>query len=160
MVRSHWRHIKQNQTINCWWRRSQRCYLAGLASWARVSAVEREGRNLAYASLAHTVQRQDPSARGERHFGHTLCLHALHWLEPRDSLLKACWQRPQLRRLYLPLPRLAPFLLVSCRSDFSFLRWKAETRISVQPLSNLFVHRDKLEQGQNTNPYQQQIAVG
>ena len=126
MVRSHWSQIKQNPSSDCGV--CLRCYSAGLASWALVSVGGTwRKKSLAYASLAHTVHTQDPSVRGERHFGHTLCLHALHWLEPRDSLLKDCWQRPQLRWLYLPLPRLAPFLLVSCRSDFSFLRWNAET---------------------------------
>lgn len=83
-----------------------------------------------YDSLEHTLHSQDPLGKTVRHFWHTRWLHSLHWLEKRVSRLRGSRHRPQLCWLYLPLPRLAPFLFTSSNSVFSFLRQK-ETTLNV-----------------------------
>lgn len=96
------------------------CYSS---KWRRESI----NKTVSYDSLAHTLHSQDPSGKTVRHFWHTLWLHILHWLEKTFSRLRGSRHRPQLRSLYLPLPRLAPFLLMSSKSVFSFLRQKEMT---------------------------------
>lgn len=105
------------------------------ASWHQQRG-ENKGRNgellrdsmktVSYDSFAHTLHSQDPLGRTFRHLRHTLWLHILHWLEKRLSRLRGSRHLPQICWLYLPLPRLAPFLFTSSKSVFSFL-WQKHT---------------------------------
>ncbi len=82
---------------------------------------EKLNKTVSYNSLTHTLHSQDPLGRSVRQLRHTWWLHILHWLEEKLSRLRGCWHLPQLCGLYLPLPRLAPFLFTSSSSTFNFL---------------------------------------
>lgn len=87
-------------------------------------------KTVSYDSLAHTLHSQDPLGQTVRQLLHTWWLHILHWLEKTVSRLRGSRHRPQIRWLYLPLPRFAPFLFTSSNSVFSFLRQKETTTTS------------------------------
>lgn len=86
----------------------------------RQAPVQRQDRD-SYDSLAQTLHSQEPLAKTVRQLWHTLCLHILHWLENTLRMLMGSRHLPQLRWLYLPLPRLAPFLFTSSSSIFNIL---------------------------------------
>lgn len=76
--------------------------------------------------MAQTLHSQDPPGMTVLQFWQTLWLHILHWLEKMVSRLRGSWHLAQLRGLYFPLPRFAPFLFTSSNSVFSFLKQKLQ----------------------------------
>lgn len=92
---------------------------------------KRGKKRVSYDSFTHTLHNQDPLGMTTRHLRHTLWLHILHWLEKKVSRLRGSRHLPQTCWLYLPLPRLAPFLFTSSKSDFSFL-WQKHDMFSIR----------------------------
>lgn len=96
------------------------CFVPGV-----IYVLTEEKKKVSYDSLAHTLHSQDPPGMTVLQFWQTLWLHILHWLEKMVSRLRGSWHLAQLRGLYFPLPRFAPFLFTSSNSVFSFLKQKS-----------------------------------